>query len=198
VVPAVFDALRNGDLSKLALDPVLAQQIETHLEPYRLLTTTVRVREPRYVGVKVSAEIVATDYSDPEVVRGNVRAALNKFIAPLDLTEPDQPRDELLGPRWEGWPFGRSLFISELYALIQRVQGVKHVLEVRLGTRALTPKEEAVPAGQQTLALVPAGNNPPPAEEAEKPLVAVKDRRLEIAPDTLLCSLDHDIQVVEL
>jgi len=55
VVPAVFDAVRNGDLSKLALDPVLARQIETHLDPYRLLTTTVRVREPRYLGVKVSA-----------------------------------------------------------------------------------------------------------------------------------------------
>jgi hypothetical protein len=152
VVPAVFDALRNDDISKLALDPTLAREVEAHLDPYRLLTTTVHVREPRYIGIKVNAEVVATDFSDPEVVRGNVRHALREYISPLDLSAPDETRDELLGPRWEGWPFGRALFVSELYALIQRVPGVKHVLEVRLGTRPVAPKEEAVPAGQQTLA----------------------------------------------
>ena len=199
VVPAVFDAMRASDLGKLALDPVLAHEVEAHLDPYRLLTTTVHVREPRYVGIKVSAEIVATDFSDPDMVRDNVRTALNHFISPLDITDPDQDRDELLGPHWEGWPFGRALFVSELYALIQRVVGVKHVLEVRLAMRALTPKAEAVAAGQEQLALVPAGSNAaPPADVAEKPLTPVKDRRLEVPPDTLLCSLDHDVQVVTL
>src|SRR5262249_546029 len=135
VVPAVFDALRNGDLAKLPLAPAPGRQIETHLEPYRLLTTTVRVREPRYVGVKISTEIVASDYSDPEVVRANVKRTLRNFISPLDIYEGDETRDELMGPHWQGWPFGRALFISELYALIQRAPGVKHVLEVRLGTR---------------------------------------------------------------
>jgi len=197
VVQAVFDAIRNNDLSKLALDPVLARQIETHLEPYRLLTTSVHVREPHYLGVKVSAEIVATDYSDPEVVRANVRRSLRSFIAPLDISEPGETRDELLGPRWDGWPFGRSLFISELYALIQRVSGVKHVLEVRLSTRPVLPQQEAPSSGEQT-ALVPVDPNAPPRELAEAPLSAVKDRRLEITADTLLVSLDHDVQVVTL
>jgi len=197
VVPAVFDSLRNSDLGKLALDPVLARQVETHLEPYRLLTTTVHVREPRYLGVKVSAEIVATDYSDPEVVRANVKNGLRAYISPLDLAAPDEVRDELLGPQWEGWPFGRALFISELYALIQRVPGVKHVLEVRLAAGPVVPKEEAPQSGEQ-LALVPAEGNPPPVEVAERPLSAVKERRLEIPADALLCSLDHDVQVVVL
>jgi len=197
VVPAVFDAIRNNDLSKLALDPVLARQIETHLEPYRLLTTSVHVREPQYLGVKVSAEIVATDYSDPEVVRANVRRSLRSFIAPLDISEPGETRDELLGPRWDGWPFGRSLFISELYALIQRVPGVKHVMEVRLSTRPVLPQQEAPSSGEQ-MALVPVDPNAPPRELAEAPLSAVKDRRLEITSDTLLVSLDHDVQVVTL
>jgi predicted phage baseplate assembly protein len=197
VVPAVFDAVRNGDLGKLALGPLLARQIETHLEPYRLLTTTVRVREPRYLGVKVSAEIVTTDYSDPEVVRANVRRSLREFISPLDVSDADHARDELLGPRWEGWPFGRSLFISELYALIQRAPGVKHVLEVRLSTRPVLPGDEAPQSGEQ-MALVAAGQNTPLLDASDAVLTTVKDRRLEIAADTLLCSLDHDIQVVTL
>ncbi len=197
VVPAAFDAIRNGDLSKLALDPLLARQIETHLEPYRLLTTTVRVREPRYLGVKVSAEIVATDYSDPDVVRANVKHALRGFISPLDIGEPDETHDELLGERWDGWPFGRPLFVSELYALIQRVRGVKHVLEVRLGTRPILPQQEA-PASSEQMALVPANAAAPAVEAEEAPLTMVKDRRLEITADTLLCSLDHDVQVVTL
>ncbi len=198
VVPAVFDSLRQGDLSKLALDVVVARQVETHLEPYRLLTTTVRVREPQYIGVKVTAEIVATEYSDPEVVRANVRQSLRTYLAPLDLAEAGTTRDELLGPHWEGWPFGRTLFISELYALIQRVPGVKHVLEVRLATAPVVPKTETPQPGEQ-MALVPIVEaNAPPVEVAERVVNPVKDRRLEIPADALLCSLDHDVQVVEL
>ena len=143
VVPAVFDAMRNNDMIKLALDPVLTKEIEEHLDPYRLLTTTVRVREPNYIGVKVYAEVVASDYSDPEVVRTGVKHTLRNYLAPLDLTEPGEDKDELMGERWEGWPFGRSLFVSELYTLIQRVPGVKHVLDVRLSVRPVLPKHEA-------------------------------------------------------
>ena len=197
VVPAVFDALRNGDLTKLALDPVLSKQIEAHLDPYRLLTTTLRVREPRYIGVKVNAEIVLTDYSDPDVVRAGVKRSLRNFIAPLDLLEPDEPKDELMGSHWEGWPFGRSLFVSELYALIQRVPGVKHVLEVHLATRPVLPKQETAQRGDQ-LVLVPVDGAPVVEDEAERPVTAVKDRRLEVPADGLVVSLEHDVQVVEL
>jgi predicted phage baseplate assembly protein len=197
VVPAVFDALRNDDVAKLSLDPVLSKQIEEHVDPYRLLTTSVRVREPRYIGVKVTAEVVASDYSDPEVVRTGVKHALRNYLAPLDLTEPGEDKDELMGSRWEGWPFGRSLFISELYTLIQRVPGVKHVLEVRMGVRPVLPKHEAQQPGDQ-LALVPIGQQAAIEEDDEAPLTAVKDRRLEVPGDALLVSLDHDVEIVKL
>jgi len=130
-------------------------------------------------------------------VRANVKRSLRDFISPLDVSEADQTRDELLGPRWEGWPFGRSLFISELYALIQRAPGVKHVLEVRLGTRPILPGDEP-PHSADQMALVPAGQNAPLLEAADAPLTTVKERRLEIAVDTVICSLDHDVQVVTL
>lgn len=88
VVPAVFDALRNENLTKLALDDNLSRAIEAHLEPYRLLTTTVRVREPRYIGLRAYAEIVVSEYSDPEVVRTAVRGAPHLHCA----ARPDPAR----------------------------------------------------------------------------------------------------------
>jgi len=198
VVPAVFDALRNHDLAKLALDPTMIQAVEKHLEPYRLLTTTVRVREPRYLGVKVYAEIVVTEFADPETVRVAVREALNQFIAPLDIVPLDTPKDELMGERWDGWPFGRALFIAEIFSIIQRLQGVKHVLDVRLSQRALSPRDEAPQRGEAlalTVVTLEGGEEP---EIIEPPLTAVNERRLEIPVDTLLCSLDHEIRLVEL
>ena len=38
----------------------------------------------------------------------------------------------------------------------------------------------------------------PALDAVQAPLTAVKDRRLELTADTLLCSLDHDVQVVTL
>jgi hypothetical protein len=200
VVPAVFDALRNGDVTKLALDDRLSKAIEAHLEPYRLLTTTVRVREPRYIGIKAYAEIVVSEYSDPEVVRAAVADKLREFIAPLDITNPDEPKEDLLGSRWEGWPFGRSLFIAEIFSLVQRVQGVKHVLDVRLSQRAVVPRSEQLPRSD-ALALAAPETLAEPGTELERieaPLAAVDSRRLDIPADTLLVSLEHEIRLVEL
>jgi hypothetical protein len=187
-------------VTKLALDDRLSKSIETHLEPYRLLTTTVRVREPRYMGIRVYAEIVVSEYSDPEVVRAAVANKLREFIAPLDLTPPDQPKDDLLGPHWEGWPFGRSLFISEIFSLVQRVQGVKHVLDVRLSQRTVQPRAERLPRGDALALAIPeaTADAATEIERLEAPLVTVDSRRLDIPADTLLVSLEHEVRLVEL
>jgi len=50
----------------------------------------------------------------------------------------------------------------------------------------------------EPMALVPVSANLPPVEPIERALTPVKDRRLEIPADSLLCSLDHDVEVVEL
>lgn len=187
VVPAAFDALRVGDLSRLYLAPELARTIEVHLENYRLLTTTLRIREPRYVGIRVSAEIVPSDYESPEVVRGRVVTALNGMLSPLALGDGASPIPDATSAGWEGWPFGRDLFVSEIYSLIQKVPGVKHVLDVRLHQRPVIPSREigAVTEDQA-----------PSAEEVV--LVPVDDRRFPLPDDTLLCSLDHKVRITTL
>ena len=195
VVPAAFDSLRAGDLSKLQLGPELIRQVETHLDKYRLLTTSVRVREPEYVGIRVEAEIVASEYAQPDVVKARAAESLQRYLSPLAL-EPEaaggnggDPLADLLGPDWEGWAFGRTLFVSEIFSLIQKVPGVKHVLDVRLNQRPVIPSREG-PAQPEEEGEVPG--------RAEPPLTPIADRRLDVPQDALLCSLGHEIKIVEL
>ena len=185
VVPAAFDAIRLGDLSKLVLDSVVLTQIRNYIDQYRLIATIVNIRAPNYLGIKVQAEVAATPFSSPEQVAMRVKERLAAYLSPLKIWAPDQP-DELFGPVWEGWPFGRELFVAELFSLLQAVPGVKHVLDVKISYRPIL-------LGQ--MKLTETGGNPEGGENALTPLT---QRMLSIPQDTLLCSLDHEVEVVEL
>jgi predicted phage baseplate assembly protein len=184
IVPSVLDSLESGDLSKLQLDETLRDRIRNHLDQYRLLTTTLRIREPSYLGVKVKAEIVPNEFSRPEIVRARVIEALTNFISPL--VDRNKYLDESIDTDWEGWPYGRDLYVAEISSLIQRVPGVKHVIDVQLSQRKVTPGQEA---------LARAGEE---AGETTAPQALVDKKMIKVAPDTLLVSLDHEIEVVSL
>lgn len=192
VVPAAFDALRAGDLSKLMLDQELRNTVRSFLDRYRLLTSTLSIREPRYLGIKVVARIVPSEYHRPEAVRARVLEALRGFISPLAIGADDEEENPTLGSGWEGWPFGQNLYVSEIYSLIQRIRGVKHVLEVHLSQRSVTPSRESLP---QDVAQEPEEEAVGP-DEAE--LTPVDQRMLPVPADTLLCSLAHEVQLVDL
>jgi predicted phage baseplate assembly protein len=203
VVPAVFDSVRAGDLSKLWLrEHGLEEQIVAYLDQYRLLGTTLRVREPHYFGVKVEAEVVPAEYSHPETVRLRVVERLKSFLTPLALDDVEII-SEMVGFEWEGWPFGRDLYISEIFSLIQQVDGVKHVLDVQVGYRAVDPGElvkERIREEQQS-DETQAGEEVKPESEgttSESELAQLEDRVLKVAEDTLICSLPHDVRIVEL
>jgi predicted phage baseplate assembly protein len=181
IVPAAFDALRVGDVSKLQIDQSLRQTVVNYLDRYRLLTTTLRVREPTYLGVQVCAQIVPGEYSQPDAVRARVIDSLKAFITPLALDGSEEPD-------WEGWPFGRDLYVAEIYSLIQKVPGVKHVLEVRLNRREVLPSKVSPSRGEEER----------PEAAAEEALTPVTERRLEVPDDALLCSLDHQVEIVDL
>lgn len=196
IVPTAFDALQVGDLSKLYLSPEIAKIVEQYLDRYRLLTTNLRLREPRYMGVKVSAEIVVADYHSPRAVMAQAETSLQEFISPLKLTSELGTRSDVMGPDWEGWPFGRALFVSEIYALLQKVPGVKHVLDVQLSWRPVVPAKEKPP---RIKAEAEEEEEDKTAQEpAEKTLTTVLTKKLDIPADAILCSLDHEIKLTEL
>ena len=187
-IPAVLASIEAGDLARLSLDERLKERLMTHLDRYRLLTTKVIVREPDYLGVKVQAEIVVSEYSQPELVKQRVLDYLRQFITPLALKQPDPELAQFLGGNWEGWPFGRDLYVAELYTLIQLVPGVKHVLDVQLSHRQVVPAQEELAATESDEAEAP----------VEQVLTTIEGRSLKVPPDTVLCSLDHEIEIVEL
>lgn len=179
-VPSAMDAVRVGDLSRLRLDEALRDELMRHLDQYRLLTVNLRVREPIYIGVKVVAEVVLTGQSLPEIVRERVRAALCAFLSPLDIggyTATDE--SERAG--WVGWPFGRDLYVAELYALIQGVPGVKYVRDVKLGAMRIDLSKLGNSGSVLTNSML------------------ISDQRLvEVPLDGLICSLDHEVKAVTL
>jgi predicted phage baseplate assembly protein len=182
IVPAVADSLAAGDLSRLHPDEILTKTVEKYLDKYRLLTTTLRIKEPNYIGVKVEAQIVPSEFSRPEAVRARVNESLKNFITPLTTSIGNALPAELSDSEWEGWPFGRNLYTAEISSLIQRVPGVKHVLEVKVRQREVIPAEEVG------------------TEEENEPKALSRPRRkvVRIPADTLLCSLEHEITIKEL
>ncbi len=177
IVPAAHDAIANGNLSALHVPIALRTHITRYLDTYRLLTTQLIVREPRYLGVKVEAEIVPHPHSNPDQVRERVHRELCLLISPLNIGRPALIPD---GEEWNGWEFGRDLYIADLYALIQRVPGVRYVRDVRFASTPIQPGKGA--------------RTPEPTQSTENNALRV----LHVPPDTLLCSLEHAISVVEL
>ena len=94
-----------------------------HLDRHRLLTTRVYVVGPEYVGVSVRATVkLFPEFGQAETL-ARVQKSLDDFLRPLP------PDDDPVG---EGWPFGRTVFRSEIYQLIESVEGVDCVEKVTL------------------------------------------------------------------
>ncbi len=179
VVPAVADALIVGNLSSLRLDDALQTEIRTYLDKYRLMTTSLHVREPVYTGVKVNAKIVPQEFVQTEEVSRLVNEEINRYLTPIPL---DSITPSLIaGQKWEGWPFGRDLFAAEIISLIQQIPQVKYVLDVEILYRRVMPVEEN-----------------PAFDTVQNPELSKLDKVLIIPDDGLICSLEHEIEIVNI
>lgn len=92
-----------------------------HLDVHRLITTYIKVEKPNYVRVSVNAAVKSEPGSKPTAVKERVEKALDRFLSPLEG-----------GPDAKGWPFGRSVYRSEVYEAIDGVEGVDCVLRLSL------------------------------------------------------------------
>ncbi len=199
VVPAGFSSIPVSEINRLAVSPELKTEIYNHLGQVRLLTTILRIREPAYIGVQVRAEVAVDKPSQEKAVRERVNRVLKQYLSPFPLEEAalktlvredlksaseEDTQDEWLRPEWMGWPFGRPLFVSELYAFIQKIRGVRHVLNVQLKCcDAVQPKLKGAEEESE--------------EEAPPPTPApVFEGKIEVPAGATLCSFEHDIQVI--
>jgi hypothetical protein len=94
-----------------------------HLDRHRLITTRVEVVAPNYVRVSVQATVLLQPGFEIDASRQRIIKALNRFLRPV----PEPGDKENLG-----WTFGRTVFKSEIYELIEKVEGVDCVEKVVL------------------------------------------------------------------
>jgi predicted phage baseplate assembly protein len=92
-----------------------------HLDRHRLVTTQLHVVRPDYVEVGVQATVLLRAGFEATSARQRIEAALNTFLHPLQG-----------GPEGTGWPFGRTVYKSEIYQQIEKVDGVDCVENVVL------------------------------------------------------------------
>ncbi len=109
---------------RLTLSAELRSAVQDELDPRRPVGTTLDLRAPQYVWVSVTATI-RTYGGAARPVREDVRRralrALYMYLNPFTG-----------GPDGKGWPFGRTLSVSELYGLLRGVHGVEVAEDVQV------------------------------------------------------------------
>ncbi|WP_298269428.1 baseplate J/gp47 family protein [Geobacter sp.] len=103
--------------------PAQRQVVFEALRSRAPITTRVQVVSPDCTGVDIAMAVIRNpaDRIPGEGVKGAVEQAVRAFLGPLAG-----------GTEGEGWEFGRPVFRSELYQLIEGVKGVDHVRRLLL------------------------------------------------------------------
>lgn len=114
--------------------------VRADLEPRKLLTTRLHVVGPRYVTLKLSVtlmltqgalESAASGAGDDEEGDEEAEETKQKGVVELAVEALRNFFDPYTGgPEGRGWPFGRSVYVSEIYALLDRLPGVDYVSQL--------------------------------------------------------------------
>jgi len=107
----------------------LLRRIETFLRSRALgaidAAADIYALPPEYLPVAIVASIHPRRPEEASVVQRRVVQALEAFFHPLTG-----------GERGDGWPFGRDVYISEVFAVIERTEGVDHVVSAVFANHA--------------------------------------------------------------
>ncbi|MBE9002403.1 MULTISPECIES: baseplate J/gp47 family protein [unclassified Nostoc] len=114
------------------------------LDDRRLLTTRLHILEPEYVSIAIEAELVLRDGAQAEEVKKQAEKEVKIFFAPLRS-----------GKYWQGkgWPFGRSVYLSELYKLLDELEGVDYIENLQIKDNNNNSKSEINLADNQLVKI---------------------------------------------
>ena len=122
VVPAAASVDGRIRFENLVPDPGTLGRVAEALDEVRLIGVRVSVEPPLYRGITVVARLVARPRVNLDRLREAARRYVYEFLNPLPGGGPDQ----------RGWPFGRPVLTGDIFGLLQRVNGVDLVEDVRL------------------------------------------------------------------
>ncbi|BAZ00626.1 hypothetical protein NIES37_46210 [Tolypothrix tenuis PCC 7101] len=101
----------------------IRKTLKRFLNQRRLLSTRLHIVEPNYVHIKVSAILYLRDSGDFRAVKAEATQRIAGFFNPFP--SPDYWRNQ-------GYPFGRDIYISELYQLLDDMAGVDYVEAIQV------------------------------------------------------------------
>ena len=135
LVPAIKYNEGSTSLEQLEPSAALVDQVQSYLDERRPIGTLLTIGKPEYRQVAVEARLKAQAKADEEAVRREAAARLYRFLHPT-----------VGGSDGTGWPFGRHLYVSEIYARLQTVPGVEYVEQVTLRVDGREQTQVSVPA----------------------------------------------------
>jgi hypothetical protein len=94
----------------------LLRRVKRALEPVRLLTTRIHVVRPRFLTVSIAVTLTPRRGTNLNVLRDEAVTRLEIFFDPLEG-----------GFDGKGWPFGRSVYVFEVYRLFSQMPSVDYV-----------------------------------------------------------------------
>jgi predicted phage baseplate assembly protein len=138
VIPNAPQPKGHLELEQLELDVDDKRKLQAYLDERRLLTTQLKIQAPEYRWVAVRVKLRAAPGVDQSQIETRVMARLYHFLNPLTG-----------GPDHTGWPFGRDIFVSDVYQCLQGITGVQFIRDVKMydvqrsdGQARGTPVEE--------------------------------------------------------
>ncbi len=117
------------------LSTALRDAIRAYLDERRLVTTRIFVVDPDYVTVTVEATVARTPDANATELEDKAEATLAEFLDPGhggDAALAAAYVEGVSEDRGPGWEFGRAVYLSELFELLERVNGVDHVEAITL------------------------------------------------------------------
>lgn len=129
IVPEVEKELRELRPEHLAIPATIRAAVSDYLDERRLLTTRVELTTPKYQWVTVQVRLKTINPYANERVKREAERRLYRFIRPVQGGPDPTGRFENLG---EGWPFGRILYVSEIYPMLQMIEGVEFIEKIEM------------------------------------------------------------------
>jgi hypothetical protein len=113
-----------------------------HLEKHRLLGTTIHIEDPTFINVNVNVIISPMPGIAKEDLTNKIDIALKKFLHPLKGWKDEK-----------GWPIGGNVYRSDIYDVIEKIDGVNCVTKL-----LLSGKNESVSGKAGNIVPDKAGN----------------------------------------
>ncbi len=101
----------------------LLNAVERYLAPRRLITSEIHAMAPHYRRVGVQATLHLACNADNSAILAAASQRIAAFFDPLSG-----------GPESTGWPLGRTVYRSEIMALLVGVNGIERVTDLSLLT----------------------------------------------------------------